>query len=118
MQDYTSTAIAKNIPYELTLSLPDYIEFQLRLIFENEINNFSKGELQVLSYLYLYPNVNEAIDKLLASRIRSSRKSVHNDISKFRGYSILSLDDKIVKFNPDIIIVKTPNLFSVKVKLK
>lgn len=104
------------IPYRLIMTPADYVEFQLRLILGDKAHLISKGELKSLSYMYLYPNIKEATNQLISLHIRNSKKSVDNDLSKFRSLNWISTQEDNIVFNSNITINKTPEYYLIRIE--
>lgn len=110
----------KQVEYSLLMNKLEYTEFQLRLIFGEESKLLSKGELRVLSYFYNYPIVTEAINQILTSGLRTNKKSIQNDLTKFRDKSynnLITVNDGIIKFNDGIIILLEPAQFNLNIQI-
>lgn len=105
----------KTIKNNLSMTLVEYVEFQFRLILGSFVSNYSKGELQVLSRLYLNTELKESIDIILSDKVRTNRKSIDNDIRKFRKDNILEIIDDKVEFNKDFFIITEDANFFLKI---
>lgn len=97
--------------FTIKYTLKEFIEYQLRILFGAEAKNFSKGEFQVLSLFYIYSNVKEVKIKILELGLRTSNKSVDNDITKFKDLEIIEIDSGVIKFNKGLKIYKDPSQF-------
>lgn len=108
---------SKVITYSIQLSKIDYIEHQLRLIFGTDTKELSNGELKVLCYLSLYPEIKEAKFQIINNGVRTSKKSIDNDITKFKDLNIIEVVDCKVKFNDSIIVYFQPSYLLTKIEL-
>lgn len=107
----------KTIKNNLDMSLVEYVEFQLRLILGSSVINYSKGELQVLSRLYLNKYLKDSIDVILKDKIRTNKKSIDNDIRKFKKDEILDIIEDKIEFNNAFVILTEEANFSLKINI-
>lgn len=120
MESMSNNYKTPEIEYSLLMNKLEYIEFQLRLIFGEDSKLLSKGEFKVLSYFFYYPNLDESFNKILSSGLRTNRKSIQNDLTKFRDKSynnLLTVEDGVVKFNENIVILLEPAKFELNIEL-
>ena len=103
----------------LDLSPVEYIEYQLRLLLGNEVNTLSKGQLKILSYFYKYRNVKEASSVILDSKLRTSKKSIANDLTTFgeHGLKWLKVQEGNIEFIEAFRLKESPDEFLVKIKV-
>lgn len=107
----------KTINFNLNMSLVEYVEFQFRLILGSFVTNYSKGELQVLSRLYLNNDLKQSIEIILTDKIRTNRKSIDNDIRKFRKDNFLEIVDDKIEFNKDLFLITENANFNLKISI-
>lgn len=105
------------IPVNLERNKIDFVEMQFSWALGNKVKEMSKGQLTVLSIFYLYRDIKEAKKIIVEKGLRTSSKSIDNDITFFKSSDFIDVVDGHIIFKGKGGAAQSDKTFVIKVKV-